>query len=93
MATARLRARVPVGDCSRAIRRRSVPVPPSSVRLPKELPELSPGFYTVVSDAPADLASSASVVRVYWNIAALRRSRAGRAAHVATERARACRSG
>jgi hypothetical protein len=39
-----------------------------SVRLPKELPERSPGFYTAVSDAPADLATSEGIVRVYWNI-------------------------
>jgi hypothetical protein len=64
----RLRARVPVGDCfapSGAVR----PDAAVSVRLPKELPELSPGFYTLVSEAPANLASSASVVRVYWSIA------------------------
>jgi hypothetical protein len=68
VANARLRARVPVDDCrgqSGAVR----PGSAVSVRLPKELPERSPGFYTVVSDAPADLGSSASVMRVYWNIA------------------------
>jgi hypothetical protein len=65
----RLRARVPVVDC----RPRSGalgPNAPVSVSVPKELPELSPGFYTLVSEAPANLASSASVVRVYWNITA-----------------------
>jgi HopA1 effector protein family len=66
--TAGLRARVPIGDCraSGGTVRRGAAV---SVRLPKELRELSPGFYTVVSDAPVDPASSASVVRVYWNVA------------------------
>jgi hypothetical protein len=39
-----------------------------SIRLPKEFAERSPGFYTVVSEAPADLAASDGVVRVYWNI-------------------------
>ena len=39
-----------------------------SVRLPKELPFLKPGFYTAVSEAPADPKSWASLVRVYWNI-------------------------
>jgi HopA1 effector protein family len=65
----RLRACVPVGEClaqSRAVR----PDAAVSLRLPKELPELSPGFYTAVSEAAVDFASSASVVRVYWNIAA-----------------------
>ena len=68
LATARLRARVPLGDC----RAHTGPLRPGAgvdVRLPKELPELSPGFYTVVSDASADRGSWASAVRVYWNIA------------------------
>ena len=39
-----------------------------SVRMPKELPARSPGFFTVVSEAPADLAAAESVVRVYWSI-------------------------
>lgn len=67
VANSHLRARVPVDDC----RARGGAVGPGaavSVRLPKELPSLSPGFFTVVSDAPADLASSASIVRVYWNV-------------------------
>lgn len=69
VANARLRACVPVRDC----RAQSGAVRPSaavSVRLPKELPEQSPGFYTAVSDAPADLGSSADVVRAYWNVTA-----------------------
>jgi hypothetical protein len=63
----RLRARIPLADC----RARSGAVRASAaidVRLPKELPERSPGFYTVVSDAPADPGLWTSVVRVYWNI-------------------------
>jgi HopA1 effector protein family len=69
VANGRLRARIPSGDCkppAGAV----APGAAVSVRLPKELPELSPGFYTAVGDVPADLASSASIVRVYWNIAA-----------------------
>jgi hypothetical protein len=65
----RLRARVPVGECRApfgAIR----PGASVSVRLPKELPELTRGFHTVVSDAAPDHGSSACVVRVYWNIGA-----------------------
>jgi hypothetical protein len=67
--TARLRARVPVAD----IRSQSGVVQSGadvSVRLPKGLPELSPGFYTVVSEAPTDLGSAESVVRAYWNVSA-----------------------
>jgi HopA1 effector protein family len=67
VASGRLRVRVHVGDCrapSGAIRVGG----PISVPLPKELPELSPGFHTVLSNAPVDLDSWASVVRVYWNI-------------------------
>jgi hypothetical protein len=67
VAKAGLRARVRLGNC----RAPSGVVRPGAavgVRLPKELPDLSPGFYTVLSDAPADVARWASVVRVYWNI-------------------------
>lgn len=68
VASSRLRVRVPVEDC----RARSGAVAPGaavSIRLPKELPSLSPGFFTVLSEASGELASAASVVRVYWNIA------------------------
>ena len=66
VASARLRAHVPVSECrasSGAVRPGAV----VCVRVPKELPELSPGFYTAISDAshPAPLPSR---VRVYWNI-------------------------
>jgi hypothetical protein len=67
VAGSRLRMRVPVGDC-RALEGPMRPGAAVSVRMPKEIPALSPGFFTVVSEAPADLASSESVVRVYWNI-------------------------
>lgn len=63
----RLRARVPIGDCrtqSGAVRLGAV----VSVRLPKELPSLSPGFFTVVSDTAPDRSPSARIVRVYWNV-------------------------
>ncbi len=64
---ARFRARVPVTDClarTGAVR----PGAAVSLRLPNELPELSPGYHTFVSEAVADFASYASVVRVYWNV-------------------------
>lgn len=67
IATPRLRARLPVRDC-RAGGGSVRPGTAVSVRVPKELPELAPGFYTVVSDAPTGPTSPACVVRVYWNI-------------------------
>lgn len=67
VASARLRARVRVGDC-RAAAGRVGPAAAVDVRMPKELPERAPGFYTALSDAPADLAAATSVVRVYWNV-------------------------
>jgi hypothetical protein len=77
VASARLRARLPVADC-RASAGAVRPGAAVSVRVPNELPELSPGFYTIVSDAPQP-APSGSAVRVYWNI-----TRAGAPALVGT---------
>jgi hypothetical protein len=69
VATPELRVRVAVADC----RTRDGPVRVGAtvdVRLPKELPALSPGFHMVIGEAmPAAPASSAGVVRVYWNVA------------------------
>ncbi len=74
--TGRLRARVAISECraTNGTVRRGAAV---GVRLPKELPELSPGFYTVVGDT-ADPDPSASLVRVYWHV-----TRAGAPALVA----------
>jgi HopA1 effector protein family len=66
VATSHLRARVPLGDCRAPGSLRPGAI--VSVRLPRELPERSPGFYTAVSDAPADFAAAQGIVRVYWNI-------------------------
>jgi HopA1 effector protein family len=66
VAHGRLRARVPVTDCrtpSRVIRPGAV----VSVPLPSELPEVSPGFYTVVGDAVEQTLPPMGV-RVYWNV-------------------------
>jgi hypothetical protein len=60
----RLRMRVPVADCDGEM----TPGAHVSVRLPKELPAYSPGFWTVISDAPPDASSQAGDVRVYWNV-------------------------
>jgi hypothetical protein len=81
VANSRLRVRVHVAHC-RAPAGSVRPGAAVEIRLPKELPQVSPGFYTVVGEA-ADSAPSASVVRVYWNI-----SRAGAAALVGTIAAR-----
>jgi class II lanthipeptide synthase len=63
----RMRARIPVDDCSTF----DGPLRAGSavrVRMPKELPRLSPGFYTVVSDAVEAHASPRPLVRAYWNV-------------------------
>ena len=76
VADGRLRARVSISDCraaNGAVRLGAA----VGVRLPKELPELSPGFYTVVGNT-ADPDPSASLVRVYWHV-----TRAGAPALVA----------
>jgi hypothetical protein len=67
LATGSFRTRVPISRC------RVVDAPLRagggvSVRLPNELPALSPGFYTVVADTAPDRAASPGIVRVYWNI-------------------------
>jgi hypothetical protein len=67
VAASRLRARVAASDC-RAPAGAVHAGAAVSVRLPRELPALSPGFYTVVSDAVLDPAASRSIVRVYWNV-------------------------
>ena len=62
----RLRTRVRLDGCRSA----SGQVAPGSevgIRLPNELHELSPGYYTVVGEV-ADTEPPASFVRVYWNI-------------------------
>ena len=58
----RLRMRVPVGDCSGEVRTGGA----VAVRLPKELPARSPGFFTVLGDAATG--ASGGDVRVYWNV-------------------------
>lgn len=73
-----LRMRAPIGDC-RVFDGSIGPGAAVRVRLPKELPDLSPGFRVVVSEAPVDLKSWAGFVRVYWNI-----TRAGAPGLVAT---------
>jgi HopA1 effector protein family len=54
---ARLRVRVPAADCRGA----GAAV---CLRVPSELPSVSPGFWLAVGDAPSD----GMDVRVYWNV-------------------------
>jgi hypothetical protein len=65
--TQRLRTRVPVADC-RGLDGDLGPGAAVDVRLPKEMPSLSPGFHTVLGEAVADPRASSEVVRVYWNV-------------------------
>jgi hypothetical protein len=81
VAHGRLRTRVRLDDC-RSTSGQVIPGTAVSIRLPKELQELSPGFYTVVGDV-ADTVPSESFVRVYWNI-----GRSGAPALVSTISAR-----
>jgi hypothetical protein len=59
----RLRMRVPAEDCDGRLRSGGA----VRVRLPKELPAYSPGYWTVLGDV-AQAASSELSVRVYWNV-------------------------
>ena len=61
VASGRLRARVATRECRGALR----PGATVSLAVPKELPALSPGFFTVISDA---VAASRAVVRAYWAV-------------------------
>jgi hypothetical protein len=61
-----LRTRLPNGGCLAATGPLQVGAT-VSVRLPKELPARSPGFFTVVGDAGTGSAGGAGIVRVYWN--------------------------
>jgi HopA1 effector protein family len=61
VADSRLRARVAIGECRGDVR----PGAAVSVPIPKELPEVSPGYFTVLGDA---FAPGPPEVRVYWNV-------------------------
>ena len=66
----RLRVRVSAVDCRAddgGQIRSGVAV---SVRLPKELPALSPGFFMVLGAAGSEVVASQHTVRVYWHITA-----------------------
>jgi HopA1 effector protein family len=67
VANAHLRMRVPTHHC-RADGGSLEPGTAIAVQLPKELPELSPGYYTIVSDS-VHPGRDAPALRVYWNVA------------------------
>jgi HopA1 effector protein family len=67
VATRHLRTRVARRDC-RAHAGFVGPGARVSLRLPKQLPAFSPGYCTVLGDAPLDDERTTSAVRVYWNV-------------------------
>jgi hypothetical protein len=75
----RLRVRVRVGDCDGALS----PGGAVKIRMPRELPALSPGFWTALGDVMDDQAPGDRLVRAYWNV-----SRGGAPALVAALTAR-----
>ena len=63
VASSRLRMRVAVADCDGRVARAA----PSACACRRSFPRLSPGYWTVLGDAPGRRRPSASV-RVYWNV-------------------------
>jgi hypothetical protein len=70
VSTPRLRVRVSTLDCRAAAGGQIRSGATVSVRLPKELPALSPGFFVVLGSAGSEVLSSPHTVRVYWHITA-----------------------
>lgn len=68
VSTPRVRVRVPLADCRADAGRAIGPGVPVSVRLPKELSALSPGFFMVVGDAAFDPPRDVGLVRTYWHV-------------------------
>ena len=60
----RLRVRVPLADCEGRVR----PGAAVRIRLPRELPFFSPGFWTVIGDVAPAAEPGGRSVRVYWNV-------------------------
>ncbi|MGZ4224632.1 MAG: T3SS effector HopA1 family protein [Solirubrobacteraceae bacterium] len=69
VSTPRIRVRVPLSDCRGDDGRPIGPAAAVSVRLPKELPALSAGFFMVVGDAAFDPSPHRVLVRAYWHVA------------------------
>ena len=70
VATPRLRVRVSAAECRAEDDGCIRPGVAVSVRLPKELPALSPGFFMVLGTAEFDGVTSGATLRVYWHITA-----------------------
>jgi hypothetical protein len=68
ISTPRIRVRVPLSDCRADDGRPIGPGVAVSVRLPKELPALSAGFFMVVGDEAFEPSSHRGLVRVYWHV-------------------------
>lgn len=68
VSTARMSVHVPLADCRADDGRPIGPGVAVSVRLPKELPALSAGFFMVVGDAAFGPTPDGGLVRVYWHI-------------------------
>jgi class II lanthipeptide synthase len=59
-----VRVRIPVSECDGDV----APGAAVSLRLPKDLPSVTPGSWTVLGDVPLDASSRSGLVRVYWNV-------------------------
>ena len=70
VATPRLRVRVSAAECRAEDGGPIRPAVAVSVRLPKELPALSPGFFMVLGAAEFEGVTSGATLRVYWHITA-----------------------
>jgi len=70
VATPRLRVRVSASECRADDGGPIRPGVAVRVRLPKELPALSPGFFVVLGAAEFDRVTSGDTLRVYWHITA-----------------------
>ena len=70
VATPRLRVRVSAAECRAEDAGPIHPGVAVSVRLPKELPALSPGFFMVLGEAEFEGVTSGATLRVYWHTTA-----------------------
>jgi HopA1 effector protein family len=70
VSTPRLRVRIPAADCRADGGGPICAGAAASVRLPKELAALSPGFFMVLGEAEFEPTASSGTVRVYWHITA-----------------------
>ena len=86
VSTPRLRVRVSAADCRADDGGPIRPGVAVSVRLPKELPALSPGFFMVLGAAEFEGVTSGATLRVYWHITASGAPALGARTQLAPER-------